>query len=64
MRKFEPADILILERVNEWIDFAENYIKDMTFETFSKDHKTQHAVGFCLIQIGSELNGSIPGSTN
>lgn len=53
-------DLDILERVVQWIDFAQEHGGKFDFKRFQEDPKTLHAVAFCLVQVGSELNELSP----
>jgi uncharacterized protein with HEPN domain len=44
----------------EYIDDAANQIEHVTLDACEKDRKTQHAVSFCLQQIGDELKNVSP----
>lgn len=56
----DERDKKTISAMIEYIDDAASHIRHMTLEAFEKDRKTQHAVSFCLQQIGDELKNVSP----
>ena len=56
-----PLD-LIVEEMIDYIEQASAYARDMTFEEYSSDRKTQRAVERC-IEVISEASRHIPDET-